>query len=814
MSTNPITCNSLIQRTYKCTPCKTQPLDKFAYITHILGKRHQKNLKSSDHPQPNDEDNRTIHVTGFDHTTPAEAIIGAFLEYGVRNIIHHFNYSFVEFESADMVKKALKETHYYGKTRLQVSARHRKSHNQATGVELCKFLMHHFSRVFGFIFGSSANNLGFKGCDVDLYVDIGINPWASCYSKAESEKKASDVTFYLAREIKRSRVGIKVQAVARARVPIVKFQDTQTGLMVDLSFRHGMPVYNTQLIYQYSISHPLVRPYLMLIRYWAKIQGVAGGGQPTFLITNYALTMLMLFYLMSRDTPIIPSVAHLKKNHPTKFDNVISGWDCSFSRDMSEWSRVKHSVTVMELVTEFFTYYGKFEASKWVICPLAGKLIDKKALIDRDLNSLPPCMVRYCRQNVNIQLNTALCLQDPFENSHNCTRGLKNGPLVEFQYKCRKSAEICGNILRGKQSLSDFLKPIKISPEVLKEIFTNDPAKEVDQSIEEIITLDDSDDASQDSVEVINVCSEKKSKASVSLKSNIISPSSKDFTKIDNVSDDEEVIVVVSGNTREVTTKSVKHSTASSETSENGVGSSREETDEVSVILPEGEPENKPYKFSLNFSKIPEFSITFDGAVSGGKDLMTAADDIGQAACSLVHFALQQCLKVDVSVIEAFVGDKKRKSISQEENSDTGKRIKGADGESVPISTKYGRLAQYHCVAVSQLWVGRKQTSKKVPWMKNVTPLQFELAVTDAQVSTSGIMISSNSSDDSDKLDFMIELWQKCNDPSNILVTGDSRSSVKITRSQMQPMFSYLSSLSQNLLKKVMVYVTSTSSKR
>ncbi|XP_045605906.2 speckle targeted PIP5K1A-regulated poly(A) polymerase [Procambarus clarkii] len=854
---------SAIQATYKCTACKTSTLDKCAYITHILGKKHQKQLKSKNLPQPNDEHNRTIHVTGYDRSTPVEAVLGVFLQYGVRNINHHYNYSFIEFESVDMVKKVLRESHYCRDTRLQVSASHRKSHNQSTGdsmvtistslseklkervkgrqldllidnlireIELkpedyrireylrsrmVQFLMRGFPRVFGFVFGSSANNLGFRGCDVDMYVDIGVNPWASCYSRAEAESKASDLTFYLAREIRQSKMGIKVQAVARARVPIVKFQDANTGLLVDLSFRHGMPVYNTQLIYSYSKAHPLVRPYLMLVRYWAKIQGVAGGGQPSFLITNYALTMLMLFYLMSRDDPIIPCVSDLKENQTPELDSVIGGWDCSFNRDMSEWNKRTHNVTVMELARDFFTFYGNLEASKWVISPLAGKLIDKNDFKDKELRKLPICMTWYCRQNVEIQLNTALCLQDPFEHSHNCTRGLREGPLAEFQYKCRKAAEICDNIVKGQQSLSDFLKTIEISPNVLKEICSSVSPKEMDQSVEEIITLDDSDCASQDSIEVLNLSSEKESESGTSPKSKRTSRLSKDITKINNLSENEDVIIVISGDSREVLTKSIKNGSTSTKTevSENGVDESKEGSD-VSIILPEVEPEKKIYKFPLLFSQIPEFSITFDGAVSGGKGIMTAADDIGHAACSIVHFALQQCLKVDVSVIEAFMGDRKRKSFTQDDNSDTGKRIKGADGESVPILTKFRRLSQYHCVAVSQLWVGRKKISKRVPMGKNVTPLQYELAVTEVQISDSGVMISSNSQADSDKLNFIIELWQKCNEPSNILVTGDSRSNLKVTRAQMIPMFTYLTSLTQSLLRKVMLYVVGTASKR
>ncbi|XP_071546127.1 uncharacterized protein [Panulirus ornatus] len=817
-----------VQDFYKCTPCNTPPLDRVAYIAHILGKRHQKNLKSRNLPQANDEATRTIHVT----------------------------------ESSDVAKKVLAKNHYLGGTRLHVSARHRKNHRQDTvnraipisrnlsnmlsekvkGRQLdsviynlvyeiqlkaedyqkreflrksiVQFLMPHFPHVFGYVFGSSANNLGFVGCDVDLYVDLGVNPWAEGYSKAETECKASDLTWYLAREIRRSRRGTMVQAVARARVPIVKFQDIQTGLMVDLSFRHGMPVYNTQLICQYSCTHPLVRPYLMLIRYWAKIQGVAGGGQPSFLITNYALTMLMLFYLMTREDPIIPSVAYLKRNQGVNHRGiVIGGWNCTFDQDVSEWNLKRHSVSVMELVTEFFTYYGNLEASKWIISPLAGELVDKTAIKNRELKKLPPCFEWYCRQKTNLQIDTSLCLQDPFEHSHNCTRGLRSGPLAEFQYKCKRAAAICSNVVKGEQSLSDFLCIIEITPDILKELCSADSPKELDQTVEEVITLDDSDDASQDSVEILDVSSAKAPSAKAVPSTELNSSVKMDDTKSEGISDEEEIIVVISGDSREVCGKNLKNGASSMEVSENGVDDSSADCHELPLMLPESVPEKKLYKFLLHFSGIPEFNITFDGAVSGGKGVMIAEDDIGQAACSLVHFALQQCLKIDVSVIEAFLGERKRKTLSHNDI-ETGKRIKGADGESVLVVRKYRRLAQYHCLAAVQLWIGRKKISKSVPMGKNVTPLQHELAITEVQVSAAGVTINSDSLANSEKLDFLIELWQKCSDPTNILVTGDSRSSVKITRAQMIPMFCYLTSLSQSLLKKLTNFVITTSSKR
>lgn len=191
---------------------------------------------------------------------------------------------------------------------------------------------------------------------------------------------------------------------------------------------------------------------------------------------------------------------------------------------------------------------------------------------------------------------------------------------------------------------------------------------------------------------------------------------------------------------------------------------------------------------------------------------MSDQEEIGQVACALVQFSLQQCLKVDVSVINAFSGNKKRKSLNDDDTDTTGKRIKGTDGESVPVIKTYRRLAQFNCVATTQLWIGRKKISKTVPTGKHLNPLQHELAITDVQLRSSDEAVCLNSADQN--LNFTIEMWQKCSEATRILVTGDSKSNVKITRGQMIPMFSYLTSHAQNLLRKVKLFVNSTSSKR
>ncbi|KAK8402715.1 hypothetical protein O3P69_000810 [Scylla paramamosain] len=357
----------------KCIVCDVNFSYKHAYILHLLGKRHQKNVRKRDRSQVNTVRNRTVCFSGRRDKITLEKIVEYFLEYGINNIVQQGNTVFIEFDSVEAAKIVLQKRNYKIRTTaLRVFPMKHTNEDEATkvpispslkncmsqgvtGSELDKYisflikeielkpreleareslrrgivnyLSPYFPKVVGHIFGSAANNLGFTGCDVDIYLDLGVYPWIECENKAAAQAEASDLTWFLAKRIRQSGHAIKVEPVPRARVPIVKFQDRASRIMVDLSFRHGMPVYNTQLIYQYTQTHPLVRPYLMVIRYWAKVQDVAGGGKPSILITNYALTMMMLFHLMHRDDPIVPSLAALRYNRATYTPVFIGPWD-------------------------------------------------------------------------------------------------------------------------------------------------------------------------------------------------------------------------------------------------------------------------------------------------------------------------------------------------------------------------------------------------------------------------------------------------------------------------------------------------------
>lgn len=564
--------------------------------------------------------------------------------------------------------------------------------------------------------------------------------------------------------------------------------------------------------------------------FFVSFQGVSGGGKPSFLITNYALTMMMLFYLMCRNDPIIPSVSNLRSHSAGHLPIFIGSWDVGFGRNVKEWFQRYHSVSVMELVSEFFSYFGKLETSKWIISPLVGRLLDR-CDVEQKSRSLPQCLETFLQQLNVIKFEAPLHVQDPFEHSHNCTKGLSKVSLLEFQVKCRKAALISDAIIKGEQTLKDLFQPIEITTDVIRDVFPTSSQEDED----EVIILDDSEisqdcqvlisperkardddtqagavntsdieilptpkktveeivldpqEADQD-LEIlscdggaINSCKRKKSEEK-----------SESFR---NLSDDSAIQSGTSADlsidTKHVFNERIERSLTK------GEGSSTSElnmdSDDKLPLVVVQQLKNCS-SFFLDYSQIPKLKITPGGGVVECDKLFDDSE-IGQVACSLLEFALKECLKIEIT-LENYLTGEKRKAASQGDEASLPKRVRSEDGTGASLPAKYLKISKYTCLSTQALWNGRKKASKRITRKVDESPLQYELAVTEAQ------MGQLNNSSGNLPFEFIIEVWQELGNPNFIHVTGNT-SQAKVNQSMMIPMFSYLCSFCKNLLKKM-----------
>lgn len=579
-------------------------------------------------------------------------------------------------------------------------------------------------------------------------------------------------------------------------------------------------------------------PLCKYYSFFLSFQDVAGGGKPSFLITNYALTMMMLFYLMCRNDPIIPSVNCLRSSWAGHVPVFIGPWDVGFGTNVNEWLHRFHNVNIMELVSEFFSYFGKLEASKWIISPFVGMLLDKRDVGIRSRN-LPQCLDTFLQNCDGMKLISPLHVQDPFEHCHNCTKGLSETSLFEFQAKCRKAALICNGILKGEQTLNDLFQPIEMTTDLMRDVFQT--SSQSDDN--EVITLDDSDllNDSQESTsstteQDVEVLADSKNTPDVEILPSpkkpveeiILDP--QEDQDIEILSCHEETIDSLktrqkseakSESFRNLSDHSASHSHDSAVLSEHkqvcnkrtevslieGEGNSLSEanTDSNGVMYPVVVHQlEKCSSFFLDYSQVPGFKITPNGDILRYGDNLFDDNGIGQAACALVQFALKQCLKVELMTTEKSLSDEKtnekRKAILQGDNNTSQKRMKSEDGKSDSLPAKYLRISKYKCLATQELWKGRKKISKKLARRLNESPLQYEIAITKAQIE------QLTNSPENCTLDFTIEVWQELDNPTSIHVTGVASQS-KVIQGLMIPMFTYFTSLCRNLLKKLTHYV-------
>ncbi|KRT78265.1 hypothetical protein AMK59_6718, partial [Oryctes borbonicus] len=157
-------------------------------------------------------------------------------------------------------------------------------------------------------------------------------------------------------------------------------------------------------------------------------------------LSSYALTMLMIFYLQT--TGYLLSVRELRLINAEK-GAVIHGWETikytTSLQKMREFVN-KCDYNVDQLMYNFFEYYAKFDFDKWVICPLMGYLVAKTQFNGNGI-ALPPEMAKYV-QKLNatdpeyFRNLTPMCVQDPFDLSHNLTKAFSKDMLKKFQTYC------------------------------------------------------------------------------------------------------------------------------------------------------------------------------------------------------------------------------------------------------------------------------------------------------------------------------------------------------------------------------------------
>lgn len=254
-------------------------------------------------------------------------------------------------------------------------------------------------------FGSIPTGLGIKTSDADCFIDIPVlfrQPNGNYVNKAKRVLMQYSNTF------------AEILAIPRANTPIVKFYHTPTETNCDVTFKTPLGTQNSRLVAFLLQSDPRLLPMSVIIKYWAKVHELSGTGK----LTNYALTLMIVFYLQQAPHGLLPSVRRLQAGAALPLDH----WDAGFAPDVARLPPRSDTSSISELLGGFFEYYALFNFDEMVICPYLGVPIKRDLF--KETAKLPDEFERYKINVINhyvmpLRYQTSIVVQDPFEQCHN-----------------------------------------------------------------------------------------------------------------------------------------------------------------------------------------------------------------------------------------------------------------------------------------------------------------------------------------------------------------------------------------------------------
>ncbi|MGH0159716.1 UNVERIFIED_CONTAM: hypothetical protein FKN15_056526 [Acipenser sinensis] len=280
------------------------------------------------------------------------------------------------------------------------------------------------------LFGSSVNGFGKLGCDLDMFLDLdGISgrkskktagPFTLEYQmkRVSSERAATQKILSVIGEcIDQFGPGcVGVQKILNARCPLVRFAHQPSGFQCDLTANNRIAIKSSELLYLYGSLDVRVRALVFTVRCWARAHAITSS-IPGAWITNFSLTMMVIFFLQKRDPPIIPTLDQLKGLAGPTDKQLIEGHDCTFVSNINRINTTKNTETLEQLLKEFFEFYGNFSFSKMSINIRKGKEQSKPDV-------------------------SPLHIQNPFEQSLNVSKNVNQTQLERFVSLARDSAWI------------------------------------------------------------------------------------------------------------------------------------------------------------------------------------------------------------------------------------------------------------------------------------------------------------------------------------------------------------------------------------
>lgn len=283
------------------------------------------------------------------------------------------------------------------------------------------------------VFGSSANLFGAEGADLDMCASVSLEH----ETPALQQRLASTSLIALVGKAlgESPELFHELQVRDTARVPIVLFDDVQSGLDCDISTHNPLALRNTALLRAYASIDPRVRAVAYVVKAWAKVRKINSPTDGT--LSSYGYILCVLHYLQS--LRLLPSLQLLPPDWPAQ-DEVLPRKVCPhpFEADktvdlyfheptaaslpaLREASK-RNPSSVGELIAGFFEYYAwRFDYRSHVV-----SIADPRHPVLKAHKAELECWPHHTR----------LSVADPFEVWYDVAHVLKHGKyqLIRLEF--------------------------------------------------------------------------------------------------------------------------------------------------------------------------------------------------------------------------------------------------------------------------------------------------------------------------------------------------------------------------------------------
>ncbi|XP_075405895.1 terminal uridylyltransferase 7 isoform X1 [Tenrec ecaudatus] len=249
------------------------------------------------------------------------------------------------------------------------------------------------------LFGSSKNGFGFKQSDLDVCMTINGLETAEGLDCVRTIEE-------LARFLRKHSGLRNILPITTAKVPIVKFFHSRSGLEVDISLYNTLALHNTRLLSAYSAIDPRVKYLCYTMKVFTKMCDIGDASRGS--LSSYAYTLMVLYFLQQRNPPVIPVLQEIYKDE-TKPEIFVDGWNTYFFDQIEElptyWPECgKNTESVGQLWLGLLRFYTEeFDFKEYVIC------IRRKSLL-----------TTFKKQ----WTSKYIVIEDPFDLNHNLGAGL------------------------------------------------------------------------------------------------------------------------------------------------------------------------------------------------------------------------------------------------------------------------------------------------------------------------------------------------------------------------------------------------------